>query len=705
MSNLGSYGSQDYQSPDATLNPQTPIIAGNDPHAQAAQQAQQLFLSPKSEDHTLAMKMLLAMMSKGYDASEFSPFVVQQVASQDAVSRQLAYVYLNHYAAESPETSILSINTFQRSLTDSDPIVRALAIKVMSSIRSKEILPAIQNAVVQVIGDPSPYVKKAAAYAMIKASEMEPNEIPTYIPLIERLLGDSSPIAFSGAIAAYWSLCPDNIELLHPYFKSICQNIKKLDEWSQMITLRALTTYSRYCFRNPDLEDNDEDVSAFWLDTETKEIISPDHLLLIHSAKQLLNSPNPAVVMAAVSLLFYTAPSAHISSVARPLVRLLYEGPTVAQIALSTILTIASVHNYIFVPHINHFFVKQNDSSAVKQLKLRVLSLLASPSNAEMVLNELSLYTGSSDIEFAATAVRTMGKTSMCSDAIIPQCLTSLIKLMSRAEGKVLSEVVLVIAHILRKKRGTEDETEALHQLCRKFLIIKEPRARAAVLSIVGDMYDTHPEFAPQLLRHVANNFLEELGPVKLQALTLSAKLISSGIDSKVPLYVLKIGERDSEYDVRDRAKFLLALISNSSSEIKDNLKNLLFPKRLPPQWTNIDNGCSEFQIGTFSHYFNRAVGDYEPLPDWAPESELPDESVRAQAKVLPDGTAVSAIGGDEDDVNIDLDDWFTQKDDGDDGDEYGSEYSYSEEDYGDYSYEEEEPEANQANDSFGFFD
>lgn len=700
MSNLGSFGSSDYQNPDPLNNQQSPILGATDPHAQTEAEVRQLFMSANPQDHTLAMKMLLAMMSKGYDASEFSAFVVQMVASQDTIARQLAYVFLNHYAEESPETAILSINTFQRSLTDSDPIIRALAIKVMSSIRSKEILPAIQNAISQVIGDPSPYVKKAAAYAMIKASELEPNEIPSYLPLIERLLGDSSPIAFSGAIVAYWSLCPDNIELLHPYFRSICQNITKLDEWAQVITLRALTTYSRYCFKNPEHQEETEDVSTFWLDTDTKDLISGDHLLLIHTAKQLLSSPNSAVVMAAVSLIFYTAPSVHISSVARPLVRLLYEGPTVAQIALSTILTIASVYNYIFVPHIYHFFVRQTDSSAVKQLKLRVLSLLASPSNAEMVLNELSTYTGSSDIEFAATAVKTMGKTSMCSDSIIPQCLVSLIKLMSRADGKVLSEVVLVIAHILRKKRGTEDETEALHQLCRKFISVKEPHARAAVLSIVGDMYDIHPEFAPQLLRYVANNFLEEPGAVKLQSLTLAAKLIASGIQSKVPMYVLKIGERESEYDIRDRARFLLSLINNQSEEIQSNLKKLLFPQRAPPQWTNIDNGCSEFQIGTFSHYFNRAVGDYEPLPDWAPESELPDESVRAQVKVLPDGSTVSAISGYEDDVNIDIDDWFNKDDENNEYNEYsyGSEYS----DYDDYSgYEEEEKQEEQ----FGFFD
>ncbi|OHS98534.1 Adaptin N terminal region family protein [Tritrichomonas foetus] len=703
MSNLGSYGSADYESPQQQAEQQSALVSPDDPHAQALLQINQCIQSPHQQDHDMAMKMLLAMMSKGIEVSQFFAFVVQQVASNDAVSRQLAYVYLNHYAEEDPDTAILSINTFQRSLSDSDPLVRASALKVMSSIRSKEILPAIQSAVNQVIGDPSPYVKKAAAFAMIKASEMEPQEIPNYLPLIGYLLGDSSPIAFSGAIAAYWALSPDNIDLLHPHFRSICENITKLDEYAQVFTLRSLTVYSRYCFKNPELEENNDADVNFWDETGNKDQFSADQLLLIHATKQLLSSPNSAVVMAAVSLLFNTAPSAHISTVARPLVRLLYDGPTSSQVALTTILTVANVYNHIFVPHINHFFVRKSEPTSVKQLKLRVLALLATPSNASMVLNELSGYTGSPDIDFAATAVKTMGKTSMCNPIIIPQCLGSLLRLMNRAEGTVLSEVVLVIAHILRQKRGTDDEAQALRQLCRKFLVIKDADARAAVLSIVGDMHETHPEFAPQLLRHIALYYLNEPAKVRLQALTLAAKLIACGIDSQVPNYVLKIGERDSEFDIRDRARFLLALLKNTADDIRHHLKQLLFPVRQNPLWSNAADGIAsnQFQIGTFSHYFNRAFSGYEPLPDWAPEDELPDESVRAQVKVLPDGTKMTSLAGDDDDT-LDINDWFNQKDDND-GEEDASDY-YSDK-YSSYSYSYSEEEQAAADDAFGFFD
>ena len=669
MSNLGAVGSGDYEVQENAeakkLEPSGPATLESQ-REQTLKQVAELIQSNELAAQTKAMKMLIALMSKGHNVVDFCPFVVQMVASRDPVTRQLAYVFLNHYAEEAPDVVMLSVNTFQRSLTDSDPIVRALSIKVMSSIKLKDNLPAIFDAVNQVIGDPSPYVKKAAAFAMIKACELEPNEIESYLPLIERLLADPSPIAFSGAIAAYWSLCPDNIDMLHPHFRYMCQNIMKFDEYAQLFIIRSLTIYSRYCFKNPEDEQVDESAAAFWDDGPQKDTLSGDHLMLIHAAKRLLQSPNSAVVLAAVAYLFYCAPVQHVTAVAKPLVRLLYDGATSSEIALTTILTIISVHQHVFVPHLSHFFVRKSDALIVKQLKLKVLCALASTSNAELILNELASYTCNPDMDFASTAVKTMGRTAMQHEAIIPVCLVTLLRLMGRAEGRVLAEVVLVMATILRKRRGTDDEAQALKHLCRKFVVIKDGSARAAVLSIVGDMHETHPEFAPQLLRYIAKNFDTESAEVRLQALTLAAKLVVVGTESEIPMYLLKVCERDTEFDVRDRARFLVAILETTNEKIKSKLKELLFPPRKPPKWTAVDSSVGQYQIGTFSHLFNREVSGYEPLPEWADESELPPDSVRVQIRKLPDGTTtqIQEVGDDNDNEDVDIEDFFGHDDD-----------------------------------------
>jgi hypothetical protein len=103
-----------------------------------------------------------------------------------------------------------------------------------------------------------------------------------------------------------------------------------------------------------------------------------DHLALIHAAKRLLQSPCAVVVLAAVAFLFYCAPVQHVNSVAKPLVRLLYEMPTTAKLSLITIQTVASQYQHIFLCHTSHFNIKKADPLGVEQLRMRVMSALVS---------------------------------------------------------------------------------------------------------------------------------------------------------------------------------------------------------------------------------------------------------------------------------------------------------------------------------------
>ena len=277
MSALDSFGSQNYEEQAAVQEQPSqlsPNAAPEDQVNQTIQTISTLLQKPSPNDQQAGLKMLLAMFAKGHDVGSFTPSVVQFVANEDPLTRHLAQIFLEQYADQNVESFMLCVNTFQKYLTDTDPIVRANSLKILSSLHKKEILPVLKDAINQVAGDPSPYVKKEAAFAIIKASELDPNEIENFIPIIERIMKDQHPISFSGAITAYWTLCPDNIELLHPHFKFICTNITKFDEFAQVFIIRAMTIYTRYCFKNPiNEEDNndEEDNTNFWDENTTKE--------------------------------------------------------------------------------------------------------------------------------------------------------------------------------------------------------------------------------------------------------------------------------------------------------------------------------------------------------------------------------------------------------------------------------------------------
>ena len=81
--------------------------------------------------HTL----LLQYMSAGADVAYFFPNVVKNVATKNMKLKKLVYHFLVHYAELEPEASLLSINSFQKDLSDANPVIRALALRVLSSIR------------------------------------------------------------------------------------------------------------------------------------------------------------------------------------------------------------------------------------------------------------------------------------------------------------------------------------------------------------------------------------------------------------------------------------------------------------------------------------------------------------------------------------------------------------------------------------------
>eukprot|EP00871_Galdieria_phlegrea_P003055 jgi/Galph1/3750/GphlegSOOS_G2444.1 len=118
---------------------------------------------------------IVALISLGKDASNFFPHVVKNVSTCSMELKKLVYLYLEQYADTNPDLALLSVNAFQKDLNDSNQSIRALALRVLSSIRVDTILQIVLWAIKKCIKDSSPYVRKAAALAMMKAYELDPS--------------------------------------------------------------------------------------------------------------------------------------------------------------------------------------------------------------------------------------------------------------------------------------------------------------------------------------------------------------------------------------------------------------------------------------------------------------------------------------------------------------------------------------------------
>eukprot|EP00611_Tribonema_gayanum_P006356 TRINITY_DN15652_c0_g1_i1.p2 TRINITY_DN15652_c0_g1~~TRINITY_DN15652_c0_g1_i1.p2 ORF type:complete len:225 (-),score=72.60 TRINITY_DN15652_c0_g1_i1:17-691(-) len=165
---------------------------------------------PREPDKLKGMKWLLAMISKGKDMSDFFSDVVKNVVVRSVEVKKMVYIYLMHYAdanANCRELALLSINSFQKDLAASNQLIRALALRVMTSIRVPDIIQIQLLAVRKCAGDSSPYVRKCAASAIPKIYALDREQGPELCKVLEKLLKDGSTMVLGSAVTAYAEVC------------------------------------------------------------------------------------------------------------------------------------------------------------------------------------------------------------------------------------------------------------------------------------------------------------------------------------------------------------------------------------------------------------------------------------------------------------------------------------------------------------------
>ncbi|WKX91618.1 hypothetical protein Q1695_009998 [Nippostrongylus brasiliensis] len=618
-----------------------------------------------------AMKRIINLIAKGKDVSELFPAVVKNVAAKNVELKKLVYVYLVRYAEEQQDLALLSISTFQRALKDPNQLIRASALRVLSSIRVGMIVPIMLLAIKDSVRDMSPYVRKVAAHAIPKLYSLDPDLETELVDCIDFLLADRRSLVLGSAVYAFEEICPNRLDLLHKHFRALCRALADVDEWGQVMMINLLTRYARSELADPELLPQPD----------------VDLTLLLNSARPLLQSRNCSVVMAVTQLFYYTAPKSQLSQVARALVRLLRGPREVQYVVLLNIATICERNPNMFDPFLKSFFVRSSDPSFVKELKLHILTSLVSEANVHIILRELqflkilrshnsvhnnSFWTYVSTSDLAAAAIEAIGRCAVRVKAVSEQCLAGLVQLIASPNETVVCSAVIVLKRLLH----AEAPVPLLSRLTRLIRSIQAPSARACIIWLVATHVETVPNLAPDLLRILAKNFVNEDEIVKVETLKLAVKLWMIRRDDceKLVQYVLQLARYDLSYDVRDRCRFLRNLLFNTTV-LAQHAEQIFMAKKPAPALQSSFKEREQFQLGTLSHALNQRCARYQDLPNFPQVSS--DPSMRREAN------SPEEFKNDEGDLE-----------DEDEEDEYeDEEYEEDEDEEGSVEAEEEEEE------------
>ncbi|XP_035013623.2 AP-3 complex subunit beta-2 isoform X7 [Hippoglossus stenolepis] len=601
-----------------------------------------------------AMKRIVAMIARGKNASDLFPAVVKNVACKNIEVKKLVYVYLVRYAEEQQDLALLSISTFQRGLKDPNQLIRASALRVLSSIRVTIIVPIMMLAIKEAASDMSPYVRKTAAHAIPKLYSLDPEQKDQLIEIIEKLLADKTTLVAGSVVMAFEEVCPERIDLIHKNYRKLCNLLIDVEEWGQVVIINMLTRYARTQFLNPNMneslleeggdktfygsdEDEDEDeeedkdkkAEAATLAKRKPYVMDPDHRLLLRNTKPLLQSRNAAVVMAVAQLYFHLAPKAEVGVIAKALVRLLRSHSEVQFVVLQNVATMSIKRRGMFEPYLKSFYIRSTDPTQIKVLKLEVLTNLANETNISTILREFQTYIKSMDKDFVAATIQAIGRCATNIGEVRDTCLNGLVQLLSNRDELVVAESVVVIKKLLQMQ--PEKHSDIIKHMAKLTDNIQVPMARASILWLIGEYCEHVPKIAPDVLRKMAKSFTNEDDIVKLQILNLAAKLyLTNSKQTKLlTQYVLNLAKYDQNYDIRDRARFIRQLIvpTEKCGALSKYAKKLFLALKPAPILESPFKDRDHFQLGSLSHLLNAKTGGYQELPDW-PEA-APDPSVR----------------------------------------------------------------------------
>uniref|UniRef100_A0A671WR99 AP-3 complex subunit beta n=1 Tax=Sparus aurata TaxID=8175 RepID=A0A671WR99_SPAAU len=602
-----------------------------------------------------AMKRIVAMIARGKNASDLFPAVVKNVACKNIEVKKLVYVYLVRYAEEQQDLALLSISTFQRGLKDPNQLIRASALRVLSSIRVTIIVPIMMLAIKEAASDMSPYVRKTAAHAIPKLYSLDPEQKDQLIEVIEKLLADKTTLVAGSVVMAFEEVCPERIDLIHKNYRKLCNLLIDVEEWGQVVIINMLTRYARTQFLNPNMneslleegsggdrtfygsdEDEDEDEEEKEKKAETPAmakrkpyVMDPDHRLLLRNTKPLLQSRNAAVVMAVAQLYFHLAPKAEVGVIAKALVRLLRSHSEVQYVVLQNVATMTIKRRGMFEPYLKSFYIRSTDPTQIKVLKLEVLTNLANETNISTILREFQTYIKSMDKDFVAATIQAIGRCATNIGEVRDTCLNGLVQLLSNRDELVVAESVVVIKKLLQMQ--PEKHSDIIKHMAKLTDNIQVPMARASILWLIGEYCEHVPKIAPDVLRKMAKSFTNEEDIVKLQIINLAAKLyLTNSKQTKLlTQYVLNLAKYDQNYDIRDRARFIRQLIvpTEKSGALSKYAKKLFLALKPAPVLESPFKDRDHFQLGSLSHLLNAKAGGYQELPDW-PEA-APDPSVR----------------------------------------------------------------------------
>ncbi|KAF2395799.1 Adaptor protein complex beta subunit [Trichodelitschia bisporula] len=529
----------------------------------------------KDKNHSakkIALKRIVANMTmSSNDMVALFPDVIACMTIPSLEIKKMCFLFLVNYARIKPDVALKALPTIVADMADSNPLVRALALRTIGYVHVREFVEATVQPLKGLLRDADPYVRKTAAFCVAKLYDHD-RALVESSDLIDRLNGmlrDENPTVVSSALASLMDIWErsESIKLTIDYASAskIVQILPDCSEWGQTYILEALMNH---------------------VPQDTGEAA-----LLAERIAPRLSHSNSAVVLTCIRVILYLMNyisdarviSSLCAKLSPPLITLLSKGPEIQYLALRNALLILQRRPEVLRNDIRVFFCKYNDPIYVKITKLELIFMLATEKNIKEVLTELREYATEIDADFARKSVRAIGKLAIKIEPATRVCINCLLELVATKVSYIVQEATVVIRNIFRKYPNQYESI--ISTLCENLDSLDEPEAKAAMIWVIGQ-YADRIDNSDVLLDDFLFSFADEPVEVQLALLTATVKLflLRPAKGQELVPKVLKWATSETDNpDLRDRGLMYWRLLSSDLQTMDPTTARRVVLSEKPP--------------------------------------------------------------------------------------------------------------------------
>lgn len=514
------------------------------------------------------IKKVIAYMTLGIDVSRLFTEMMMAIETRDLVVKKMVYLFLCNYATANPDLAQMCTNTLQKDCGNDDPMVRGLALRALCSLRLPAMVEYISEPLRKALTDSHAYVRKTAVMGILKFHDLDRDAFQecNFVNILYDMLRDPDSQVVSNCILVLDEVMakgPDGGMALNRAI--MLHLLNRIHEFSEFGVLAVLNLVPRY------IPANDEE--GF----QIMNLLDP-----------VLRTNNPGTFMATVRAFLSIADSVGGGADDEQALAMKTQVITRIKAPLITLFTGSSFEMmYALLRHVDslielcpgtfddeyrQFYVRYNEPTHIKYLKVAILPKLANPSNAPDIVSELGEYVTDIDPQLSRLGVRSMSRVA-CRDVggegSVQSIARRLVDMLDLDIGHVSSEAAAALVDVVRKHPETKDVVAPT--LPRALKYVTESTGKAAVVTLLGECGDEVPS-APYCLEKLIDTYDDHTdAKIKTSLLTSTMKLLfrrAPEVKGMLGRLLAKAIEDVTNQDLHDRALLYYRLL-RSSADLK----------------------------------------------------------------------------------------------------------------------------------------